>query len=1004
MVSMKSSSLNHYGPVTALKFEENLLLAGYGPFIKVYDISKRVEVTQKRIFKKNKIHGICIAEDQTVAVWGARSFAFFPLKALHDESIPIEELAVNDWIVSCEWNDECLYALTAHNVVHVIDKQSRKVTSSRSCGEKSILYSGSIKVTKNRTIVCAGTVMSGAVIWDLETGKILQTLTGHEGSIFGVQASNTGEKILTCSDDRTIKLWNLESGALEATGWGHGARIWQLAFFSNDCKIFSCSEDCTSRVWQVDGDELKCIQIFEPHLGKHVWCGEVNDALSIAATGGADGRVRILDLSPESRENSFLREFSPESFFDSSSQVRASNEIFKGYVDIGVGLVGITSHGKVFVLKGFNEWRYLRTIDRLANFSLANRFLLEDRAAVFSNKSGESFIFRFDSECEIIEEIVLEEEAFKAKVTGLITASSQNHRFMLLESSNPNDELILKVFSPSLQLIRSHRLSKPEEFQFVATCMVFDEVNEWLFVGSRFTKFTVYDLKGDDLSPLNTWKLHSVKDTVTSLSLVSSSDNQATLLMTNRDGFYMYLQVSGDDFGLKVIGQNRIQRGFLEGGFLNKDGDLILYGFKSSLFYCWNETKQSEVFNELCGGSHRTWIFTETQDSYRFIYTKASNVTVRQDALQPGGILNNGTHGREVRDVAVSPDFWPDSVVEKLIVTGSEDTTVRVSSLNLSSGVIQPFWSLRKHVSGLQSVKFLNERFFMTSAAREEFYLWEITEMLGRPYVSCLASLTPSQTNPDLRIMDFDSVEVTDEISNKTIGFIVAAVYSNSTIKVWHLDLEQGFVPIAEGSYTTCCLLKVSFLSFFSSEHPKLQLLTAATDGHMSVWDMGFLLKHCSINDNGSVCLTIPITGVQKMEHPLASQQVHQSGIKAIGFYPTSDDSYEIISGGDDNALVVSELQSDGAFMPLAFNSNAAASTITAISVIKDRATPTFLVTSVDQIWRVWSFTEEELILENSSYTTVADTGCCDVTVDKDNNSLVIIGGAGISTWEIESI
>src|SRR2546421_12713425 len=51
--------------------------------------------------------------------------------------------------------------------------------------------------------------------------SLLQTLEGHSDSVWSVAFSNDGQKIVSGSGDRTVRVWDAESGSLLQTLEGH---------------------------------------------------------------------------------------------------------------------------------------------------------------------------------------------------------------------------------------------------------------------------------------------------------------------------------------------------------------------------------------------------------------------------------------------------------------------------------------------------------------------------------------------------------------------------------------------------------------------------------------------------------------------------------------------------------------------------------------------------------------------------------------------------------------
>jgi WD40 repeat protein len=46
------------------------------------------------------------------------------------------------------------------------------------------------------------------ILWDLNSGKNIKTLSGHKGSVYSACFSHNNSKIISGSRDTTIKIWD----------------------------------------------------------------------------------------------------------------------------------------------------------------------------------------------------------------------------------------------------------------------------------------------------------------------------------------------------------------------------------------------------------------------------------------------------------------------------------------------------------------------------------------------------------------------------------------------------------------------------------------------------------------------------------------------------------------------------------------------------------------------------------------------------------------------------
>jgi WD40 repeat protein len=89
-------------------------------------------------------------------------------------------------------------------------------------------------------------------VWDLESGKKLQTLAGHRDGVNGVAVTPDGKRAVSASRDQTLKVWDLETGKV-------------VAAFTADGSLLSCAVGPGSQV-MVAGDRSGRVHFLSPEL------------------------------------------------------------------------------------------------------------------------------------------------------------------------------------------------------------------------------------------------------------------------------------------------------------------------------------------------------------------------------------------------------------------------------------------------------------------------------------------------------------------------------------------------------------------------------------------------------------------------------------------------------------------------------------------------------------------------------------------------------------------
>lgn len=86
-------------------------------------------------------------------------------------------------------------------------------------------------------------------IWDVITGSILADLTGHTNYVTVGKFSPDGKRVATASDDSTAKIWDAVTGKLLIDLKGHKGYISTVQFSPDGKKVVTASGDTTVKIW-----------------------------------------------------------------------------------------------------------------------------------------------------------------------------------------------------------------------------------------------------------------------------------------------------------------------------------------------------------------------------------------------------------------------------------------------------------------------------------------------------------------------------------------------------------------------------------------------------------------------------------------------------------------------------------------------------------------------------------------------------------------------------------
>jgi WD40 repeat protein len=129
-------------------------------------------------------------------------------------------------------------------------------------------------------------------------------LQGHQGEIRGFCFSGDGRRIVSGSEDGTVRVWDVAEGRELVCFQGHEGEVFCVGFSPDGKRVVSGGVDRTVRVWDIKlGRQLACLVVPDPGVCASRYASEQNEQLTEGVSGvafAADG-MHVLTLSEDHR-------------------------------------------------------------------------------------------------------------------------------------------------------------------------------------------------------------------------------------------------------------------------------------------------------------------------------------------------------------------------------------------------------------------------------------------------------------------------------------------------------------------------------------------------------------------------------------------------------------------------------------------------------------------------------------------------------------------------------
>jgi WD40 repeat protein len=165
-------------------------------------------------------------------------------------------------------------------------------------------YIKDVEFSPNGQIIAAALTDNTVNLWDIASGTIIRTLSGHSDDVSTIDFSPDGELLASGAGgfdnpgESTIKIWQVSNGSLIRTLEGHGDWVYDLSFSPDGQTLISCGRDGIYpsvnpkiKIWRVSDGSL--LQYYDQELSNAAISIDFSPDGATYTYGRSDGTVTV---------------------------------------------------------------------------------------------------------------------------------------------------------------------------------------------------------------------------------------------------------------------------------------------------------------------------------------------------------------------------------------------------------------------------------------------------------------------------------------------------------------------------------------------------------------------------------------------------------------------------------------------------------------------------------------------------------------------------------------
>uniref|UniRef100_A0A182Y8N3 tRNA (34-2'-O)-methyltransferase regulator WDR6 n=1 Tax=Anopheles stephensi TaxID=30069 RepID=A0A182Y8N3_ANOST len=957
----------------------------------------------------------CAVLDCQTHTFGDSAMIVMP-EERNEQPVPHIRRRLHDWISSISLlSPTQLCIVTCHGVAALLKRENNNhsrqwdLVDKSPCEDGSTLYCSTITGRQwENVVILSGTALGLLLIWSAAgpggRGKVLKSVSAHNGVIFSIACDFDSGLLTTTSDDRSIKFWNVKLSVSredctkavslreERYCFAHTARVFQCRIINGAHRtlVASIGEDSHLCLWTTDGNLVLKKRIDEGPTLWHMDYDPQRATIFITASNGNLHKYCIRHLIDDSdhlcRDQTDMMDISP---------VLPVGEHLAKIKFLPNGcMVAVTNQSRIRLLENYGTIGHC--IDKQEDFKCS---LIETGATYLYLAGGGCSIKIYDvgeKNCARLvrsatvsflqQPFVCEHEVSDVK-EGTIRSLNYCPRSKNVAICDVSGRCI--VLDETLEtIVSSHRIPLSAE-RWLTSFVVLNE--DLSLMADRSGHLYLFDKAYTD----HVFKLTNVhgKLGITSFTIEENSlqalNDGFNIKTTGHDGRTCELFVNTVARKIELLTFTKSIIGWIDRKMVLASGTLYL-GFNDSHFLMADHTNEIHVQFD-CGGGHRCWDFYYDQASETFSYVfiqhkrlKKVQFTMRNNVGSELRLPRFNWHTRScnVLQVVGRADSY-------LMFSGGEDNILRINVLNQGEIVEEPRKHLFNHISSIKTI---------IMKPRPETDSLLIISAGGRAQI-CVTSVDLKsfriKQECEYMLLATDSERTRWKTNRKSTfdpetKFMCAAFLSNDRIV---FGCSDGFIRIYQLAFTDAgqvslaltkeifygrCILKMTTVEMDEQSI----FVSLATDGLLCFWDA------VHINE------------------PFYRHRHHSSGVNAVDVKRVDQATFLFATGGDDQSIAVSLLEYtylEGKphirVLRQLCEKYLHTAQVTGLKLLDDSR---MISVGIDQRVYVTNFVDyEKLVVERTTNTCIADLKGVSLLPDE---SELILYGCGVEIMPLQSL